>query len=122
MAKLLLNLRNVPGDEADEVRDLLNEHGIEFYETRPSLWGVSGGGIWIRHDEDAPEASRLMAEYQEQRLARARARHEAAVREGRAQTLWTVLRDDPARVLGLLVSIVVLVALMALPFLFLFKW
>jgi hypothetical protein len=33
MAKLLLNLRNVPDDEADDVRALLDEHDIAYYET-----------------------------------------------------------------------------------------
>ncbi|MCX7033145.1 MAG: DUF6164 family protein, partial [Arenimonas sp.] len=47
MAKLLLNLRNVPDDEADEVRDLFVTHAIDVYETKPSLWGVSAGGIWL---------------------------------------------------------------------------
>ena len=49
MAKLLLNLRHVPQDEADEVRELLSTNGIDYYETRPSLWGISAGGIWL-HD------------------------------------------------------------------------
>ncbi|MGH8025314.1 MAG: DUF6164 family protein, partial [Pseudoxanthomonas sp.] len=35
MAKLLLNLRNVPDDEADEVRAWLTESGMDFYETQP---------------------------------------------------------------------------------------
>ncbi|MFO7288296.1 MAG: DUF6164 family protein, partial [Gammaproteobacteria bacterium] len=52
MAKLLLNLRGVPDDEADEIRALLEEHGIAFYETPPSRWGVSAGGIWLRRRED----------------------------------------------------------------------
>ena len=32
-------------DEADEVRSLLEGHTIDYYETKPSLWGVSGGGL-----------------------------------------------------------------------------
>ena len=47
MSKLLLNLRDVPDDEADDVRRFLDSGGIDYYETRPSLWGISGGGIWI---------------------------------------------------------------------------
>ncbi|MGD4884363.1 DUF6164 family protein, partial [Xanthomonas citri pv. citri] len=34
MAKLLLNLRNVPDDEADEVRALMREQRVQVYETR----------------------------------------------------------------------------------------
>ncbi len=47
MSKLLMNLRHVPEDEADEVRALLDEHAIAYYETKPSRWGISSGGIWI---------------------------------------------------------------------------
>ena len=47
MSKLLLNLRMVLEDEADDVRAMLEAHRIEFYETRPSRWGVSHGGIWV---------------------------------------------------------------------------
>ena len=47
MATLLLNLRHVPEDEADDVRALLDANGIAWYETQPSRWGISGGGIWL---------------------------------------------------------------------------
>ena len=41
MSKLLFRLRNVPDDEAEEVRQLLEEHGIETYETDAGNWGIS---------------------------------------------------------------------------------
>ena len=58
MAKLFLNLRNVPGDEADDVRDLLRANAIDFYETQPSPWGISAGGLWI---EDVDQLTRAKA-------------------------------------------------------------
>jgi len=119
MPKLLLNLRNVPEDEADEVRALLEEHEVAFYETRPNRWGVSAGGIWIRHNEDVEKARRLMAEYQLQRRARARAEYSAAKRKGTAKTFRAVFRENPMGVIGVLIGIAFLVALMALPFLLL---
>ena len=39
MAKFLMNLRDVPDDEADEVRALLDANGFGWYETKPSFWG-----------------------------------------------------------------------------------
>jgi hypothetical protein len=39
MTTLLLNLRRVPDDEADEVRALLEQHQILFYETAPTCGG-----------------------------------------------------------------------------------
>jgi hypothetical protein len=115
MAKLLLNLRNVPDDEADDVRRFLEAGGIDYYETRPSLWGVSAGGIWIRHDGDAAQAKRLMAEYQRERLARVRAERAEAQRNGTAQTFVDVLRTQPLRVALAVVWIALVLGLMAVP-------
>ena len=115
MSKLLLNLRNVPDDEADDVRAMLDAHGIAYYETRPSIWGISSGGIFVTQDAAIVEAKRLMADYQQQRQARVRAEHAAAVRDGTAETFGTVLRTQPVRVLLTVVAIAFLLCLVALP-------
>lgn len=115
MAKLLLNLRNVLDDEADDVRAFLDEHGIAYYETSPGFWNISLGGIWVREDGDFPEAKRLMAEYQAQRGARVRAENEAARRDGSLGSVWTVLRNEPVRVLLAVLGILFALALVALP-------
>jgi hypothetical protein len=113
--KLLLNLRNVPDDEIDDVRAMLTAHRIEFHETQPSRWGISYGGIWVTHDEDAAEAKRLMADYQGKRQARVRAEYAAARREGTAETFMDVLREQPLRVALTVLAIIVLLGLVALP-------
>lgn len=115
MAKLLLNLRHVPDDEADDVRGFLDAHDIAWYETRPGPFGISLGAIWVKHDADIVEAKRLMAEYQRGREARMRAEHEAARREGRAETFGSLVREKPLWVLLRVAAIVLLLALMALP-------
>ena len=115
MAKLLLNLRNVPDDEADEVRALLDANGIAHYETRPGPWNISVGGIWVQEDAAMAEARRLMADYQDRRRMRARAEHAAAVRDGTAETFWTQLRAEPGRVLLTVLAIAGLLGLVALP-------
>ena len=61
MAKLLLNLRNVGDDEYADVCTLLDQHGIAWYRTEPSPWGISNGGLWLREDADHPRAKALMA-------------------------------------------------------------
>ncbi len=115
MAKLLLNLRNVPDDEADEVRTLLEDHDIEHYDTPAGFWNISLGGIWVREDAAFAEAKRLMAEYQAQRAARVRAENEAARRDGTAGTFMTVLRNEPMRVLSAVLGIIFAIALVLLP-------
>lgn len=119
MANLLLNLYQVPDDEADDVRALLNEHAIVFYETRPNRWGISHGGIWITEDAQFAQAQLLMAQYQDQRRQQARDAYAEAKRDGTAPTFASLLRDQPMRVLLVLIGIVFALALVALPIVFL---
>jgi hypothetical protein len=114
MSKLLLNLRMVLEDEADDVRALLDAHRIEYYETQPSRWGISYGGIWVTHDQDLVQAKALMADYQAQRRSRAREERATALREGTADTFASVLRRDPVRVGLTLLAILALLGLVAL--------
>ncbi len=115
MSTLLLNLRNVPDDEAADVRALLDAHAIAFFETTPSRWGISAGAIWIKDTVAVDEARRLMADYQRERQSHARAAYVDAQRDGTAATLWTVVRDEPMRVLVAIVSIAFVLGLLALP-------
>ena len=115
MSKLLLNLREVPDDEADDVRRFLDSSGIGYYETRPSMWGISAGGIWIRDDGDVAQAKRLMAEYQRGREARAREERSEAERTGTADTFASVLRAQPLRVVLAVIGIVLMLGLAAVP-------
>lgn len=116
MAKLLLNLRNVPDDEAGEVRAWLGREGIAFYETAPSSWGISHGGIWLKDDADLPRAKALMADYQAARGERARAARQQARQDGTADTFARQLRARPLYVAGMLLAIAaILVLTLALP-------
>ena len=115
MSKLLLNLRNVPDDEADDVRALLDAKAIVFYETRPSPWGISSGGIWVKDDADFAQAKQAFDDYEQQRTIRARAEYAAAKRAGTADTFIGMLRADPMRAVMILMAILLALGLMALP-------
>jgi hypothetical protein len=114
MSKLLLNLRMVFEDEADDVRAMLAAHRIEFYETSPTRWGISHGGIWVTHDQDVAQAKSLMADYQAERRERVREERAAALRTGTAETFASVLRKEPARVVLTALAILALLGLVAL--------
>lgn len=116
MAKLLFRLRNVPDDEATEVRELLATHEIAFYETSAGNWGISMPGLWLRNDADYPQARALLDDYQQQRVQRMRARYEAERAAGTADTLYTVLRREPAKVIGYMVIIAAVAAISILVF------
>lgn len=120
MSKLLLNLRNVPADEADDVRQWLARENIAFYETAPSPWGISSGAIWIREDADAARAKLLMADYQAQRRQRAHTERQASIEDGSAETFAGLFSRRPGHVLAVLLAIIAIVALtLALPYLIL---
>ncbi|APO94004.1 DUF6164 family protein [Xanthomonas vesicatoria] len=119
MAKLLLNLRNVPDDEADEVRALLREHLMQIYETRPSNWGISAGGIWLSDDADYPRAKAVLDTYQAERGALARAQRQEAIAAGTAETFGALLRKRPVFVIVTLLGMLIVASLVLLPFLLL---
>lgn len=119
MPVLLLNLRDVPGDEAEEVRALLDAEGVEWYETKPSLWGVSGGGIWAAHDEQADQARERLARYQAERASRMRAERALEIAEGRAPSAWAAFRERPLQAAATVLGILIMLALVTLPFLLL---
>ncbi|MBS0381789.1 MAG: hypothetical protein JSR56_05100 [Proteobacteria bacterium] len=116
MSKLLLNLRNVPDDEADDVRALLDAKLIAFYETPPSFWGISVGGIWVTEDADFTVAKRAFDDYERQRSARVRAEYAEAKRAGTAETILGMLRDDPLRVVMTVLGILIVLGLVTVPF------
>lgn len=100
MPRLLLNLRMVPEDEAREVVELMEANDIEIYQTPAGPLGITAGGIWLRHGDDYPRARVLLDDYQAERLSCARRAQERARREGRAETIWSLLRRHPVRVLA----------------------
>ncbi len=117
MAVLLLNLRDVPDDEVAEVRELLEQHEIAFYETEPNRWGISAGAIWIRDDADSTRAKELMEAYQAERRLRAQVAYESARRDGSVETFWAQMRSQPLRLLLILFGAAIFVALSLWPFL-----
>ncbi|MDX1464786.1 MAG: DUF6164 family protein, partial [Halomonas sp.] len=72
MAKLLFHLGNVPDEEAEAVRRLLDEHAIATYETRAGFWGLGVAAIWLRDEAQRERARALIDAYQQTLGARMR--------------------------------------------------
>jgi hypothetical protein len=119
MARLLLNLRNVPDDEADDVRRLLDRDGLDYYETRPSAFGISAGGIWLRDSAQHARAKAVLADYQQTRGDAARALRQQQLADGSAETFGSLLRRRPLFVLATLLAMLLAAVLVLLPFLLL---
>lgn len=122
MSTILLNLRGVPEDEAQEVRDLLAEHEILFYETPTNRWGISMGAIWLKDESQRETAKQIMTRYQQERQTRARKKYAWLKREGNAETLMGKVRGQPLRVLLYLAVAAVILYFSTLPFFNLGNW
>lgn len=95
MPILLFPLRGVPEDEADEVRALLDEHHIDYYETYAGNWGVSMPGLWLRDDVELIKAKALLRIYQEQRYQAAHDEYERLKDQGQQPTFFRAFVDRP---------------------------
>lgn len=105
MAVLFFNLRGVPSDEADDIRELLAAHDIDFYETDAGNWGMSLPAIWLYQEEDLLIARPLFDEYQEQRAQRQRALYLQAKRLGKHPSFWQRHKSRPLQFLFYLVAL-----------------
>jgi len=111
MAKLLFRLRNVPDDEAEEVRQLLDEHGIETYETDAGNWGISLPAIWLENTDQFERAKALLGEYQTERAIRVRAEFDQLRSRGEHPSLLATLRAQPLKFLAYCAAIGVILYL-----------
>jgi len=117
MSTLLFRLRDVPDDEAEEIRALLADNAIEFYETTAGNWGISFAGIWVKDKAQLAEARVLIEEYEKERLTRVRTEYDQQVGEGRGRTMIDVMKEHPIRFLIYVVVIVLVLTLSIKPFL-----
>ncbi len=117
MSTLAFRLRNVPQEEAEEVRALLEEHDIECYETTAGNWGIAMPGIWVNNDEDLPRARTLINDYQRQRSENQRQAYEQDLRTGNTTTLSQRIRSQPLRVAGIILFCLFILYVTINPFL-----
>lgn len=113
----LMNLRNVPEDEAEEIRALFEAHGVAYYETPASRWGISMGGFWVHDADEAARARDLLAAYQAERQASQREAWRRAVSRGEVQGYWQRWRRRPVTMLATLLAIAIILGLALVPFL-----
>ena len=94
MTTLVFRLRNVPEDEADAVRTLLDEARVDWYETSAGNWGIAMPGLWVGEPGEAARARALIDDYQRERAARRRDADDIVPFAAR-------LRERPLAVLGI---------------------
>ena len=108
--ELLFRLANVPDDEADDVRELLDNNGIDFYETDAGRWRLGVAALWLKDTSQLEEARGLIGRYQYQRYQQAQ---QAPVQK----SWWQVLQAHPLHLLMTLFSVIIVLGVSILPFL-----
>ena len=119
MSKQIFRLRNVPDDEAEEIRCLLREHGIDFYETPGGNWGISMPALWLNDENEhrTEEAKELIEQYQEERAGRMRREYEELRQQGKHRKLRDVFRERPFELILYLLIAALILYLSTKPFL-----
>ena len=103
--------------EADEVRDLLDELRIDWYETSAGKFLISFPAIWLRDESQEPKARALLEEYQQQRLSKVRAEYAELEAKGETETLLQRVISKPGPVLLALCAVCFILYISIKPFL-----
>lgn len=117
MAVRLFKLRDVPDDEAEDVRLLLSEHDISFYETNSGGFSIGTAAIWLHDDEKLDQARVLIDEYQKRRSVEQQAEYEKLRAAGEQVTFFDRFREHPVMVIVLLLFSLFILYVSLSPFL-----
>jgi len=116
MARLLFKLSQVPDDEAQEIRDLLDNANIRYYETDSGFWRVGLDAIWLPSRDQEEEARALINEYQPKRLQEQKHNYAQLAAAGETLSLWQSFRIQPFRFIGILIAVAFVLGLTLIPF------
>ncbi|MCV2403944.1 DUF6164 family protein [Marinomonas sp. C2222] len=112
MATLVFKLKHVPDEEAHEIKQLLIDHEISFYETTAGRWQVSLSGLWVKDKAQAQQALELIQEDQD---ARSKEMIEPSLKDYLCGYLEHT-KQNPIESLFTLVAIVLVIGLSIFPF------
>ncbi len=121
MAVRVFNLNNVPDDELEEVRELFNQHSIDFYETPAGRWGISSPALWIKDEKQHPQVKTLLAEYAVKRASRKREEYDQLKKEGQQKPTLDLIKERPFFVVMYAAILALIIYLSTLPFVHFFK-
>lgn len=116
MSVLIFRLNGVSEEEALEVRDLLLDNELDFYETSAGRWGFAVAGLWLKDRNQQQQAKELIALYQRERELY----FESLRNEVPAETLLDRFKKSPLQFLIYSVLVAFIVFLSLSPFVNLF--
>jgi len=117
MAKLIFKLKSVSYDEADDIKNLLNENKIDFYESPAGNWEISMHAIWLNDEAQYTQAKRLIDEYQVKRSQRIRLETQQQIEHGEHETFIQRLFNKPIQFFIILAIIIFILYFSIMPFL-----
>jgi hypothetical protein len=110
MSVLIFKLNGVSEEEAEDVRQLLEEHRCDYYESSAGRWGISVAGLWLQDKSQKDYARELIDTYQQQRVQRLQGQNEPA------PSLWHRFRVAPAQMVAMFILIVIIMYVSIAPF------
>ncbi len=119
MAILLFKLTQVPFDEANDIRQLLTDNQIQYYETDSGFFRVGLDAIWLQHKEEFEQAKKLIDDYQVQRSQQQREAYIQQKEQGEALNLWQKFLTQPIRFIATVIAVLFILILTLSPFLLL---
>ena len=117
MAKLIFKLKSVPYDEADDIKNLLTENKIEFYESPAGNWEISMHALWLNDEAQYAQAKQLIDEYQVKRSQRIRLETQQKIDKGEHETFNQRLFNKPIQFFITLAIILFILYFSIMPFL-----
>ncbi|MDH5388365.1 MAG: DUF6164 family protein [Gammaproteobacteria bacterium] len=116
MPLLLYKLNGIPEDEVIEVRRLLDENDINYYETDAGRFGISLAAIWLPDGVDPEPATDLLDTYKQQRSQQARDLYQQQQRDGTAETFLQKALHSPIRTVVYIAAILTVLYFSIMPF------
>ncbi len=107
MSVLIFRLNGASEEEAAQVRELLEQHDLVFYETSAGRWGISVAGLWLLDEGQKLRARELIEQYQGER--KLQFEHWWAEQPGFLMGLW---RSFSARPIAFVLTAILLLAIL----------
>lgn len=117
MAKLLFKLKSVFDDEADEIKTMLSENNIDFYESPAGNWGISMHALWLNDHSQFDKATQLINDYQIERSQRIKLETQQKKANGEYETFYQRVLNNPIQFIAYAALIAFILYISIMPFL-----
>ena len=117
MAKLIFKLKSVSYDEADDIKNLLTENKITFFESPAGNWEISMHALWLNDEAQYAQAKLLIDEYQVKRSQHIRLETQQKIDQGEYETFIQRLFNKPIQFFITLAIIIFILYFSIMPFL-----